>query len=138
MASKKKSARTLARNRRRVWYFAQQRGLCCLQITNDCTARGGLMSLGVDKNARNYATFEHLTPQSVLRKKKACGASVARVQLLACKACNCAKGARDADQTMLAVAALFFERWRIEALGLALEAKRAQQETPAHAHRRAA
>ena len=97
------------RHRRRAWYFTQQRGRCCLQSTYGCAARGGLMRLDVNHEDASFATFEHLQPRCTIGMHEC--VKRGRVILLACRQCNLKKGARTADASMIAIAALYFEQW---------------------------
>jgi len=72
----------------RAWLFAQQGGICYLQLSDTCRAAGGAMSLdrgeGKDLNDR-FATIEHLLPRAPATRPL--GARY-DLKLLACWRCN--------------------------------------------------
>lgn len=94
--TKSKRRRAFAK-RRRLFLFAAQKGVCCLQISGKCKEAGGAMQI-VDPSRRDFATFEHLLPRSKAEKSKR---DLHETVLLACSRCNNKKGARIADAELM-------------------------------------
>lgn len=74
---------------KRDFYFSAQGGLCYLQNTEQCLARGGAMTLKSERGREDArSTWDHLRPRLA-------GGRNARNILLACNKCNTTKGSRE-------------------------------------------
>ncbi|MBI1188294.1 MAG: hypothetical protein GC206_13350 [Alphaproteobacteria bacterium] len=74
---------------RRGFYFSAQHGRCYLRSTEGCRQVGGQMKLDAPHDPRE-ATFEHLVPRAATKN----GGAPKGNLLLACAACNFAKGSK--------------------------------------------
>lgn len=93
----------MSRRPRSEWLYQRQDGKCCLRVTPQCNEVDGRLApspyAGGKGDPRGW-TYDHIIPKSRSRKLT----NHNRLTLLACSACNTAKGSRRPSAELLALA----------------------------------
>lgn len=93
---------------RRAWFYREQEAICYLAITPLCQKRGAQMDFSrphPTKTPKAYATWDHIFPKGQRRGHEG------RYQMLACYACNNARGNAPPKPEHIAIAQDLWERW---------------------------
>lgn len=94
-----------------AFYWNEQRGRCALMITEACRTHGGQMiterpkGAGKKRQFPGQPTWDHVYPKPRDREQEP-------VQLLACAACNNARGSRAASASYIALGERLLDEWR--------------------------
>ncbi len=89
---------------RRLFFWNAQRGRCHLRLVVDCYSVDGYMDFGKNTGNPRRASWDHIKPKSS-------GGKDARNVLLACSACNTARGSRSAPNGSAERAVQLWEQW---------------------------
>ncbi len=93
----------MSRRPRSEWLYQRQGGKCCLRVTPQCNEVDGRLApspYAAGKGDPRGWTYDHIIPKSRSRKLT----NHNRLTLLACSACNTAKGSRRPSPDLLALA----------------------------------